>query len=135
MPTLGARKASNHIMKSSTMQLRFSPSKWQKATSSSIVLFEDEEAEDVDGMPPLIENDEVAIEVERWKSISADTVNGFKDKETGMVNEFALMWAKRKEFPLHYFVFRQTASHLPHEGNVEQIFSLGGRPGVSLART
>ena len=30
-------------------------------------------------------------------------------------------------FPLHYFVFRQTASHLPHEGNVEQIFSLGGR--------
>ena len=134
MPTLGARKASNHI-KSGTMQLRFSPSKRQKATSSSIVLFEDEEAEDVDGMPPLIENDEVAIEVERWKSISADTVNGFKDKETGMVNEFALMWAKRKEFPLHYFVFRQTASHLPHEGNVEQIFSLGGRPGVSLART
>ena len=24
-------------------------------------------------------------------------------------------------------MFRQTASHLPHEGNVEQIFSLGGR--------
>ena len=135
MLTLDARKASNHIMKSGTMQLRFSPSKRQKATSSSIVLFEDEEAEDVDGMPPLIENDEVAIEVERWKSISADTVNGFKDKETGMVNEFALMWAKRKEFPLHYVVFWQTASHLPHEGNVEQIFSLGGRPGVSLART
>ena len=44
-----------------------------------------------------------------------------------MINEFAFMWAKRKEFPLHYFVFRQTASHLPHEGNVEQIFSLGGR--------
>ena len=32
-----------------------------------------------------------------------------------------------REFPLHYFVFRQTASHLPHEGDVEQIFSLGGR--------
>ena len=30
------------------------------------------------------------------------------------------------DFPLHYFVFRQTASHLPHETNVEQIFSLGG---------
>ena len=45
-----------------------------------------------------------------------------------MINEFAFMWAKRKEFPLHYFVFRQTASYLPHEGNnVEQIFSLGGR--------
>ena len=24
-------------------------------------------------------------------------------------------------------MFRQTASHLPHEGNVEKIFSLGGR--------
>ena len=33
----------------------------------------------------------------------------------------------RSNWPLHYFVFRQTASHLPHEGNVEQIFSLGGR--------
>ena len=65
--------------------------------------------------------------MERWKSISTDTISAFKDTETGMINEFALMWAKRKEFPLHYFVFRQTASHLPHEGNVEQIFSLGGR--------
>ena len=72
-------------------------------------------------------NDEVTIEVERWKSISVDTINAFKDKETGMINEFAFMWAKRKDFPLHYFVFRQTASHLPHEGNVEQIFSPGGR--------
>ena len=26
-----------------------------------------------------------------------------------------------------HHVFKQTASHLPHEGNVEQIFSLGGR--------
>eukprot|EP00966_Prymnesium_polylepis_P140190 3238358-Prymnesium_polylepis.1 len=52
---------------------------------------------------------------------------GFKNKEMGMINEFAFHRAKRMEFPLHYFVFRQTASHLPHEANVEQIFSLGGR--------
>jgi hypothetical protein len=63
----------------------------------------------------------------RLTSISQDTIDPFKDKATGMLNEFAFMWAKRKAFPLHYFVFRQTASHLPHEGNVEQIFSLGGR--------
>ena len=69
----------------------------------------------------------MAIEVERWKAISADTLDAYKNAETGMINEFAFMWAKRKEFPLHYFVFKQTASHLPHEGNVEQIFSLGGR--------
>ena len=56
--------------------------------------------------------------MERWKTISADTLHAFKDKETGMINEFALMYAKRKQFPLHYFVFRH---------NVEQIFSLGGR--------
>ena len=44
-----------------------------------------------------------------------------------MPGQFAFMWDKRKAFPLHYFVFKQTASHLPHEGNVEQVFSLGGR--------
>ena len=44
-----------------------------------------------------------------------------------MINEFAFLWAKRKEFPLHYFVFKMTASHLPHEANVEQVFSRAGR--------
>ena len=29
-------------------------------------------------------------------------------------------------FPLHYIVFKQTASHLPHEGNSEQLFSRSG---------
>ena len=29
-------------------------------------------------------------------------------------------------FPLHYVVFKQTASHLPHEGNSEQLFSRSG---------
>ena len=85
-------------------------------------------------------NTEVTIEVERWKSISQDTLIPFKDKDTKMINEFAFMRAKvgamaasnrshsvhsvkclspdvqRKDFPLHYFVFRQTASHLLHEG-------------------
>ena len=32
----------------------------------------------------------------------------------------------KKSFPLHYIVFRQTASHLPHEGNSEQLFSRSG---------
>ena len=33
-------------------------------------------------------------------------------------------------------MFKQTASHIPHEGNVEQIFSLGGRladPNMNLS--
>ena len=124
------RKASNHL-KSSTVQLPSSPNKRAKVTSSSsstLILFDDdEEAATAAAADDDDENDELTLEVERWKSISTDTVNTFKSKETGMLNEFAFMWAKRKDFPLHYFVFRQTASHLPHEGNVEQIFSLGGR--------
>ena len=37
-----------------------------------------------------------------------------------MLNEFQMMWSLRKRFPLHYIVFKQIASHLPHEANVEQ---------------
>ena len=36
------------------------------------------------------------------------------------------MWDLRKLYPLHYMVFRQTASHLPHEGNSENAFSRAG---------
>ena len=42
-------------------------------------------------------------------------------------NEFWMMWDLRFEFPLHFIVFKQCASHLLHEANVEQIFSLAGR--------
>ena len=37
-----------------------------------------------------------------------------------------MMFSLRQAFPLHYIVFRQTACHLPHEANVEQIFSRAG---------
>ena len=127
------RLAAGHL-NASTYQLRSSPNKRAKtgpSSSTALMLFDDDSdsADDPaagDGSAG-VENDEVTIEVERWKAISSDTVNSFKDKETGMINEYAFLWAKRNEFPLHYFVFRQTTSHLPHEGNVEQIFSLGGR--------
>ena len=49
----------------------------------------------------------------------------FRD-ESGIVNEFALVYHLRQSFPLHYVVFKQTASHLPHEGNSEQLFSRAG---------
>ena len=42
------------------------------------------------------------------------------------MNEFALIYCVRSSFPLHYIVFKQTASHLPHEGNSEQLFSRSG---------
>jgi hypothetical protein len=86
------------------------------------VLFDDEEDCESDALFERREDettDDVSVEVQKWKFISPETLSAFKDNATGMINEFAFMWAKRNEFPLHYFVFRQTASHLPHEGNVE----------------
>ena len=44
----------------------------------------------------------------------------------GIINEFAILYHARNQFPLHYIVFKQTASHIPHEGNSEQIFSRSG---------
>ena len=41
----------------------------------------------------------------------------------GLVDEFALMSRLKKKFPLHHTVFRQSSSHLSHEGNVERVFS------------
>ena len=121
------RKAHEHL-KASTHQLSSPPNKKQKASSSTaICLFDDDDEHAGEDSSGERADDEVTIEVERWKSMSSETINGFKDKSTGMINEFALHWAMRKTFPLHFFVFRQVASHLPHEGNVEQIFSLGGR--------
>ena len=47
----------------------------------------------------------------------------YKDSD-GFINEFSLMWDMKDSFPLHFFVFKQCASHICHEANVEQIFSL-----------
>ena len=69
--------------------------------------------------------DTVTDEAARWASLDKTTVGEYRD-EAGIVNEFALLFHVRKAFPLHYIVFRQTASHLPHEGNSEQLFSRSG---------
>ena len=43
-----------------------------------------------------------------------------------LLNEFEMVWALRDRFPLHIILFKQTACHLAHEANVEQIFSRAG---------
>mmetsp|Transcript_22988 Transcript_22988/g.62962 ORF Transcript_22988/g.62962 Transcript_22988/m.62962 type:complete len:160 (-) Transcript_22988:64-543(-) len=73
-----------------------------------------------------IEVDAVVVEMRKWKDIQKETVDKFKD-EQGIVNEFRMQWELRQSFPLHFIVFKQCASHLSHEANVEQIFSLAGR--------
>jgi hypothetical protein len=39
-----------------------------------------------------------------------------------------MMWELRGRFPLHFIVFKQTACHLSHEANVEQVISRAGNP-------
>ena len=66
-------------------------------------------------------------EATRWADIDKKTILQFRD-EAGIVDEFALMYHVRCSFPLHFIVFKQTASHLPHEVNSlsEQLFSRSG---------
>ena len=65
-------------------------------------------------------------EAARWANLDKKTILEFRD-DKGIVNEFALMHHLRRSFPLpHYIVFKQTASHIPHEGNNEQLFSRSG---------
>ena len=67
----------------------------------------------------------VTDEAARWASLDKATIRQFKDDE-GIINEFALLYHVQAQFPLHYIVFKQTASHIVHEGNSEQIFSRSG---------
>jgi hypothetical protein len=69
--------------------------------------------------------DTVTDEAQRWSSLDKATILKHTDS-AGIVNEFALLYDLRTSFPLHYIVFKQTASHLPHEGNSEQLFSRTG---------
>ena len=69
------------------------------------------------------EFDPVTDEIRRWSSVSEDECQRFVCVEDGVLNEFEMMWHLRILFPLHFFVFKQTASHLAAEANVEQMFS------------
>ena len=69
--------------------------------------------------------DPVLDELRRWEGMGTKEYEKFMSPD-GLLNEFAMMWALREAFPLHFIVFKQTASHLPHEANVEQIFSRAG---------
>ena len=77
-------------------------------------------------IPPAEDTfDPVLDELKRWEGMGIKEYSMFMS-EDGLLNEFAMMWALREAFPLHYIVFKQTACHLPHEANVEQIFSRAG---------
>jgi hypothetical protein len=75
--------------------------------------------------------DPVIDEIERWARLPREHYASFYDEDEQLINEFEMMWALRERFPLHFFVFKQVASHLAHEANVEQVFSRAG--GLSNA--
>ena len=71
------------------------------------------------------EFDTVTDEIARYKVLPDARVDHFRN-DTGILNEFALMYDLKDAFPLHFTVFRQVSAHLPHEANTESIFSLAG---------
>ena len=58
--------------------------------------------------------------------MSKEACESFIGEDDDLLNEFEMMWAMRDRFPLHFIVFKQTACHLAHEANVEQVFSRAG---------
>ena len=71
------------------------------------------------------EFDPVTDEMKRWEQLPRATYESFFAAD-GLLNEFAMLWALRERFPLHFTLFKQTACHLPHEANCEQLFSTAG---------
>ena len=69
--------------------------------------------------------DPVTDEIERWDQLSPDSFSEFVD-DGSLLKEFAMMWELRDRFLMHFIVFKQTACHLLHEANVEQVFSRAG---------
>ena len=71
--------------------------------------------------------DAVGVETERYKFLAPEEVQPYV-RNDGLLNEFKMTYAFRHRFPLHYIVFKQTASHLPHKAKVEQaLFSRAGQ--------
>ena len=111
-------REANDVVKLPTRQM--SPRKTQKLSGGSR-MFRALEGEVTD----TAEFDTVTDEIRRWSSLSADECQRFV--EDGVLNEFEMMWQLRALFPLHFFVFKQTVSHLAAETNVEQVFSRAGQ--------
>ena len=121
------REVATAAAKIAGIGLKRSPRKKQKTSAGSRSLVRNvSDDEDNDG-PELTtdKSDTVTEEAARWAALDKNIVREYVDND-GIVNEFALVYNLRQSFPLHYIVFRQTAAHLPHEANSEQLFSRAG---------
>ena len=121
-------RLANDVVKLSTRQMSPGQQKKQKLSGTSRMfrgasVLEPQESE----MTEPTEFDTVTDEIRRWSSLSEDECQRFVCAEDGVLNEIEMMWHLRILFPLHFFVFKKTASHLTAETNVEQVFSRTGQ--------
>lgn len=65
-------------------------------------------------------------EVVAWKGLAPKTISEYRNAQTGLLDEVAMMSDLQTQFPLHSTVFCQVACHLMHEANVENTFSTAG---------
>ena len=91
-------------------------------------------APDSPAPPPANEGtfDPVLDELKRWEGMGLKEYSHFMTAD-GLLNEFKMTWELHESFPLHFIVFKRTACHLPHEANVEQIFSRAADPNLDPA--
>jgi hypothetical protein len=106
--------------------------KKQKVTPTGLSLFRGAALK-----PSSVDSSALAAADEETVDTVLDELKWWEDKdlreysqyisEDGLLNEFfKMMWDLRESFPLHFTVFKQTACHLSHEANVEQVFSRAG---------
>jgi hypothetical protein len=126
LPGSGAGSEINELLHSRACasSIHFAGTKYWISSSSLVRSVSDDDEEDAQ-QQPVTDSDTVMDEVDRWSKLDKVTIKEFRD-DAGIVNEFALLCKLRGAFPLHYTVFKQTAAHIPHEGNSEQLFSRSG---------
>ena len=126
LPGSGAGSEINELLHSRACasSIHFAGTKYWISSSSLVRSVSDDDEEDAK-QQPVTDSDTVMDEVDRWSKLDKVTIKEFRD-DAGIVNEFALLYKLRGAFPLHYTVFKQTAAHIPHEGNSEQLFSRSG---------
>lgn len=123
---LSASKKAASANQQSTGNTRHSPRLAKKRRLIADSSSEEEDGGEARSSQPASSLDGATVERENWKHLPRDKYKQFFDAD-GILNEFAMLWALREEFPLHFIVFKQCAAHLLHEANVEKIFSLAGR--------
>lgn len=70
--------------------------------------------------------DPLQVEIIEWSLLQGKRLAKFVDQKTQLLDEFKMMAALSKQFPIHAILFRQMVPHLSHEANVESTFAHAG---------